>query len=261
MTAPAKAGRPSRPSPPPRRVVAAGPRRAAKVRAQRSQRRRRWLRRSAVPLAAGTPVLVLAWLVLLSPVLGVSTVEVAGTQRLAVEQVLAAAAVEDGTPLARVDIGAVAARVEEALPPAADVRVRRVWPTTLRLQVTERTPMAGIAREDGVLLVDADGVGFATEPAMPPGVPSLELASPGGDDPTSRAALAVLAELPESLRGSLAVLRATGPADVQLLLADGRTVLWGAPGDAATKSAALAVLLSREGTEFDVSAPGIVVRR
>jgi cell division protein FtsQ len=214
-----------------------------------------------VASAALLPAAGLAWLVLLSPVLAVDDVQVAGTSRLVPEQVLAAADVDAGTPLARVDAAEIADRVRAQLPPAADVRVRRVWPSTLRLHVTERQPAAGVAREDGVLLVDAAGIGFATEPTLPPGVPSLELAHPGPQDPATRSALAVLAELPVELRGQLAVLRALSASDVEFVLGDGRTVVWGEPGDAVTKAAALEPLLRMEGSVFDVSAPGIAVRR
>jgi cell division protein FtsQ len=258
VTAPS---RPRRPAPPPKGVVAAAPRLAAKVRAERSQRRRRRLRRGAGLLAVVVPVAALLWLVLASPWLGVDDVEVTGTARLAPEQVLAAAAVEPGTPLARVDIGGVADRLRTELPPLADVRVRRVWPDTLRLQVTERQPVAGVVREDGVLLVDAEGVGFATEPELPPGVARLELARPAADDPATQAALGVLRALPDWLRTQVAVLRAGTDADVELVLSDDRTVRWGAPGDADTKIAALGTLLQMEGTYFDVSSPGVVVRR
>ena len=253
MTAPVRPARPS--------VVPAAPHRAARERAERLDRRRRRARRGLVLLAVLAPLAGLAWLVLASPVLAVDDVEVTGTARLAPDAVVEAAAVEPGTPLARVDVAGVSARVRAALPPAQDVRVLRVWPTTLRLQVTERTPVGAVLRDDGALLVDAAGVGFAVEPALPPGVPALALARPGPEDPATRAVLAVLAELPEQLSGQLAVVRATGPADVAVELVDGRTVVWGAPGDAATKSAALATLLGMEGTVFDVSAPGIVVRR
>jgi cell division protein FtsQ len=258
VTAPS---RPRRPAPPPRGVVPAAPRLAARAQAERTERRRRRTRRLGLSLAVLVPTAALLWLVLLSPVLAVSDVQVAGTGRLAPEQVSAAAAIEPGTPLARIDVGGVAARVRAELPPVADVRVRRVWPDTLRLQVTERVPAAGVAREDGVLLVDTAGVGFATEPALPPGVPSLELATPGPDDPATTAALAVLGELPEHLRGQLAVLRAGGPSDVSFDLVDGRRVVWGAPGDAATKTTALGTLLQMEGELYDVSSPGIAVRR
>jgi cell division protein FtsQ len=155
------------------------------------------------------------------------------------------------------------------LDPVAEVRVKRVWPATVRIDVTERVPVTGVplGRDggDGVLLVDADGIGFATEPGLPAGVPRLEVGDPGPDDPTTRAALRVLLELPPDLAVQVAAVRASTPSDVSLELGDGRRVVWGAPGasaeDTATRAAAVAALLRMPGTEFDVSAPGVAVRR
>lgn len=252
MTAPTRPRRP----PATAAVAAAGRRRPR----DRDARRRR-LHRVAVVLAVLLPLSALAWLVLLSPVLGVADVDVLGTSRVSVEQVRAAAAVPPGTPLARLRVGAVAGRVEAALPAVADVRVRRVWPRTLRLQVTERVAVAGVQRPDGVLLLSADGVAFATEPTRPAGLADLAVPTPGRDDPATRAALDVLAALPAGLRGQVASVSATTGQDVHLALTDKRTVVWGGAGDAATKAAELTALLKLPGTAFDVSAPGIVVRR
>ena len=62
-----------------------------------------------------------------------------------------------GTPLARVDTDAVAARVG-ALPPVASVEVSRSWPGTLVIDVTERSPVAAVATPTGFVLLDAAGV-------------------------------------------------------------------------------------------------------
>lgn len=256
MSAPA---RPRRPTAPPG-VVPASPRIQAKAQAVRSGRRRRRLHGLLVALAVLLPLAGLAWVVLLSPWLAVERVQVSGTGRLTADEVVAAAAVEPGTPLARLDAGDVVDRVR-TLAPVQEVRVAREWPTTLRLEVTERTAVAAVPRAKGVQLVDAEGVVFADEPAAPAGVPTLDVARPARDDPATVAALAVRAELPADLAAQVAVLRATTPSDVELVLTDGRTVVWGEPGRADTKAAALAALLTMPGSAYDVSAPGVVVRR
>jgi cell division septal protein FtsQ len=71
-------------------------------------------------------------------VLAVRQVEVTGSVLVPPEQVQAVAAVVLGTPLARVDTAAVAARVR-SLPSVAAVDVSRSWPHTLVIEVTERT--------------------------------------------------------------------------------------------------------------------------
>jgi cell division protein FtsQ len=241
-------------------VLPVAPELAERARSKRSGRRRRRLRRTGIALLWLLPLAVLGWVLLASPWLAVQSVQVSGTSRLSAEQVVQAAAVQPGTPLARISGGDVADRVR-ALAPVADVEVSRGWPRTLRLEVSERVAVAAVPRRDAVQLVDADGVVFATEPTAPPGVPTLELSRPAHDDPATRAALAVRAELPDALAAQVGVVRATTPDDVELVLTDGRTVVWGAPGRADTKAPALAALLTMPGTVFDVSAPGVVVRR
>lgn len=255
MTAPTRPRRPS-----PGVVAPAGPRLAARAKAERSLRRRRWRGRLLRGLLLALPLAGLAWLLLASPVLAVDRVQVTGTERLTPAQVVEVAGVEPGTPLARTDVSGAAERVR-SLEPVADVRVRRGWPSTVRVHVTERVAVAGVPRGDAVLLVDADGVGFAIEPGLPDGLPRVEVAAPATDDPATRAALRVLLDLPPDLAGQVAVVRASTPSDVAFVLDDGRTVVWGAPGDTATKASAVAALLTKPGKVYDVSAPGVAVRR
>lgn len=245
-------------------VSPADARRTAKAVAQRSDRRRAWRRRVLRTLSVLLPLAALAWVVLASPLLAVDRVQVTGVERLTPEQVVEVAGVPLGTPLARVDTGRTGAQVA-SLAPARQVRVRRVWPTTLRIDVVERVAVAAVTggrdAGDGALLLDSGGVDFATEPTVPAGLPQLEVASPGRDDPATRAALEVLLALPDDLRARVEVVRAATPVDVSLGLVDGRTVAWGAPGDTATKVAAVTALLRMPGEFYDVSAPGVAVRR
>lgn len=241
-------------------VVPAGPRLAARAQAERGDRRRRRLRRSGHALLALLPLLVLGWVLLLSGWFDVEQVEVTGVQRLSADEVRAAAAVAPGTPLAAVRPAQVS-RALERLPPVADVEVRRSWPRTLELAVTERVAVAGVADGSGVRLLDADGVAFARERSLPPGVVRLDVSGDAPAGRTTRAALDVHASLPEALRTQVRVLRAGSPADVELLLAGGKTVVWGRPGGAGTKAPAALALLPLEGSVVDVSAPGVAVRR
>ena len=250
MTAPAR----------PRRVVPAGPRLEARAQAERSSRSSRVLRRISNALLVLLPLAAVGWVLMASTWLGVDDVEVTGTQRLQPAQVVEAVAVATGTPLARVDTGAVEDRVRR-LAPVADVAVRRTWPGTLTVEVTERTPAAGVQKDGVVTLVDADGVPFATERALPEGVVRLQVDAPGPDDPSTVAALQVHAALPPELRSKVGIVRAGSPSAVVLLLADGRQVIWGRPGETATKAAAALALLTKPGTVYDVSAGDVVVVR
>ncbi len=253
MTAPTRPPRPRRPA-----VVPAGPRLQERARAERSTRRRRRLRHVGQALLVLLPLVALAWVALLSTWLAVDRVAVTGTGRITTEAVVQAAAVAPGTPLARVDTDDVEERIG-ALPPVAEVTVRRTWPGTLTVQVTERTPAAVVPSVRGVLLIDAAGVLFGGEPAPPAGVVRLEVADPGPDDPATRAALEVHGALPEALRSQVTVVQAPSPSGVRLVLVDGREVVWGRPGGTETKAAAVLALLDRPGTVFDVSGEGVVV--
>ena len=244
----------------PARVLPAEPRLAERARERRGARRRWFFRRTGEALVVLLPLVALAWVLLVSTWLNVDRVEVVGTSRLTVEQVTTAAGISPLTPLARVDLARVEAAVER-LPAVGEVEARRSWPGTVRLEVTERAAVAGVVSGREVTLVDEEGVPFASAPALPAGLLRLEVAQVGPQDPATLAALQVQRELPAPLRSQVQGLRATSPSSVVLLLPAGRQVVWGAPGDAATKAAAVEALLALPGRVVDVSAPGVAVRR
>lgn len=245
------------------RVVTATPRLAAKAKAERSARRRRLAKRGGIGLAVAVPLVLLGWVLLSSPLLAVRSVSVTGTRLLTPAQVRAAAAVVSGTPLARVDEGAIVRRVSR-LRPVARVDITRRWPGTLQVHVVERVAVAGIAEPGRFRLVDATGEAFAPAATLPPGVVRLQVPHVGSGDPTTRAALAVLAQLRSPMRERVRIVRAASPSSVTLLLRDGRQVLWGGvgtPQDAVLKAQAAEVLLKMPGRFYDVSRPGVVTRR
>ena len=239
-------------------AVPVGPRLEARASAERSARRGRRLRRLGNALALLLPLAALAWVLLASTWLGVDRVAVTGLTRLQAAAVVEAAAVQPGAPLARVDTGAVEDRVA-ALAPVADVAVRRTWPGTLTVDVTERTPVGGVLQDGRYALLDGSGTVFATEPALPAGAVRLQVLEPGPEDPSTLASLEVYAALPDALRSRVRIVRATSPSAVVLRLSDGRQVVWGRPGDTDVKAAAALALLSKPGTSYDVSAGDVVV--
>ncbi|MET0136083.1 MAG: cell division protein FtsQ/DivIB, partial [Kibdelosporangium sp.] len=101
------------------------------------------------------------------------------------------------------------------------------------------------------------GVGFATVPQAPPGLPSIEVPSVDAGDPATRAVVEVLGQVPQQVRESTVTLSAKSPGSVQLTLADGRIVKWGNAADSERKAMVLAALLTRPGKVFDVSAPDL----
>jgi cell division protein FtsQ len=168
----------------------------------------------------------------------------------------AASGVSLGEPLVSVRTEEVRRRVA-AIPRLATVEVRRDWPGTVRIVVTERTPVALAASAAGPVLVDATGLAYQNAPRPLPALPRLAADRVAPDDPATRAGLAVLAALPPPVRERLREVRAEGPAEVTLLLLGGRQVRWGSPDDSQRKAAVLTALLSQPGTVFDVSAPDL----
>ncbi|GAB2986107.1 cell division protein FtsQ/DivIB [Saccharothrix stipae] len=211
--------------------------------------RRKVVRRRLGAILAMSVVTIVVCTVWFTPVLGVREVQVRGIVDLSADEVRAAAAVESGTPLVRLDVDAVAGRVRE-LPRVAGVVVERVVPGTVRLTVDEREPVGVIIVPDGAHLVDVTGKDYATVVQPPDGLPELKVSQDA-----VVAAVAVLTQIPEALRKDVRTVTADSPSDVRLSLSAGREVRWGSSADTARKAAVLAVLLTRKGSVFDVSSP------
>jgi cell division protein FtsQ len=201
-------------------------------------------------------VLGLTYAVLFTSLLGVRTVEVAGVKELSEDGVRQAAAIETGAPLIRLDIAGIAGRVSK-LPRVASVDVERSFPGTVRLSITERTAVGAVKGAGGAHLVDATGKDYATVPEKPAGVPELLLSKAEQDDPATKALVGVLTQLPEKLRPEVLSASAQTGGDVRLKLSAGREVRWGGVADSSRKGAVLMVLLTRDGTTFDVSSPDL----
>jgi cell division protein FtsQ len=225
------------------------------TRGARPTRRRALLRRwMALLILIG--LVVITVIVLFTPILGVRTVQVSGTSALTPEQVELAAEVPLGTPMIRLDTGAIGTRVAN-LSRVATVDVVRDWPSTILIEVTERKPIATYAGPGGIHLVDATGDDFATVVAAPPGLPTITVPHAAPNDPTTQAAIAVLAAMPQQLRPILVNVSADTPGHVTFSLNNGKIVVWGDTGDAAHKAAVLAALLTQPGKTYDVSAPDL----
>jgi cell division protein FtsQ len=231
---------------------------------------RRRGRRSPLLVAAVVPLLLAtaAWVLWESPLFAVRAVQVDGVHSLSAAEVRDAAGLREGTPLLQVDLDAAAARVRR-LPQVAGAQVSRGWPDRVVVTVAERVPVAVVERAGQRTLVDAGGVLFdtITGPA-PAGVVPLDVASPGPDDPATRAALSAVEALPAGLRAQVTRVSAPTPEQVALALPGPLTVQWGDGGAGPAKAAALRGLLDQlhaDGlgavTTIDVSAPDAVVLR
>ena len=248
--------RPSHPARPstPAAAVAAEARLAAR---ERVRRRNRWTRAGAAVLVA-VVLFAAGWVACFSDVFAVRSVQVAGVQRLDAGEVERVAEVPHGESLALLDTAPIEARIR-ALAPVADVDVSRKFPNTVRIQVTERTPVAVLDGPDGRRLVDVDGVAYA--PAGDSGSRYLVVKT---DEPALTPEnlvqiLAVVQGLPELIRAQVDKVEADTVQDMTVLLSDGRKIVWGGPEDPEFKTKVLEVLLrdkkTRTAKTFDVSVP------
>ncbi|MEV4617107.1 FtsQ-type POTRA domain-containing protein [Asanoa sp. NPDC049573] len=228
----------------------------------RRARRRRL--RAALPWAVGAGSLavlgLLAWAIFGSSLLGVRAVTVDGASLVSPGEVREAAAVRTGTPLAGLDLDAVAARVG-ALPAVEKATVTRDWPDGLSIVVVERTAEAVIPQGRTFLVVDRFGVVFQELTRRPAHLPLVRLADPRHHPDAAKGAVAVIAALSPATRRQLVDLSVAGPAQISLRLSGGRTVVWGDASRNADKATVTTALLQRDGKTIDVSDPEVVTIR
>lgn len=248
-----------------RTVRTRDPDRAERAALQRAGRRRWWRLLGGLALLAVAGGLVAA--AYFSPLMSVRQVDVTGNTGVPREEVLSVAEVPAGEPLLQVDTGVIARRVAK-IPAVETVKVDRSYPSAVTIEVTERTPRAVIEQPDGRLgVMDRLGVvylAYDSRAAMGTtalggvvlaDLPLLKVSNPGPRDPTTLAALEVLAALPDWLRPQVQSISGSSPADLTVQLTKDRTAIWGDAQRNADKAEALRHILKMQGQTFNVSAP------
>ncbi|MEY4322220.1 MAG: hypothetical protein RL410_1, partial [Actinomycetota bacterium] len=153
-----------------------------------------------------------------------------------------------------VDANGVASRVND-LPAVASVEVRRVWPHSIVLAVTEPTPVAVVGSPGNWQYVDFEGEIFGKLTSKPKGLLSLSAAKPAA----RKAAAQVATALPAWLKDQVLTVSATSGDDVNLRLAGNLTVRFGSAERIARKAAVLKALLKVKARIYDVSAPDVPI--
>ena len=229
---------------------------AARARAVRWARRRPLL----VSTAAAALVGVISWVLLASSAFSVHRIVVQGADATSSRTIASVASAAVGDSMLTVDTSRLRARIA-TIPAVAQVSVHREWPRTLRVDVVERKAVAFV--HDGATwrLIDRTGTPFADVTTKPTGLLRLNVATPAASDPATCAALSVWRLLPAAVVRRLEAVSASSPDGVRLRLRHGVTVVWGGPEDSARKGQALASLLHRHATVYDVSTPGLVTTR
>ena len=190
-----------------------------------------------------------------SNLLIVKNIEIRGAQEIPVEIISDTAQVSLNTQLLRVPTATVVERLK-TITQIGRAEVRRGWPSTLVIQIIERTPIAVTDISEGRFLVDATGFPYLPAPADA----NFPLVS-GPDDASRASSVLVWQSFPDWLKPEIVSTNADNPNSMWLLMTSGRTVLWGNVDKAQEKSAVLKVLRRMAGSTYDVSTPEVPVVR
>lgn len=129
--------------------------RARRIELRRAARRQR--RRIAAAVLAVVALIGAAVGAVYSPLLAVDRIDVSGADHLSAAQVATASGISRGDRIVSVDLAAARHRVER-LGWVRAARVERVWPDTVTIRVTERSPVATVEADGRRLLIAAGGV-------------------------------------------------------------------------------------------------------
>lgn len=215
------------------------------------------LRRTGIIAAAIAVTVALAWTAFGSPLFSLDPHRIAVTARGEGVDLAAAQAIVSesaGVPLPRLRTTAMERRLEE-LTGVRTALVERAWPRGLTVSLDARVPVVAVPADGGVALFDADGVDLGIVETAPPGIPVMDVPLGSDTSRTLTAALAVLASLPEDLRGQVTGVAAPAAEQITLTLGDGAVVHWGDNTENDLKASVLATLRQVPASLYDVSTP------
>ena len=250
------------PPTPPAEKPSMDPRLRARMIAVRREAGRRRLKGVAIA-AIVVAVLALVAVVARLPLLTVGSVQVTGATYTDPALVADVVRAIDGSSILSVDLGS-ARRKLEASPWVKRVSITKDWPRSVRVDIAERTPVAGYLATDGQFRVIAALAGQPTAyPAIVPtgraygGGPALE---PGTQVPSAIADAARLVRvLPDELRAKVTEVGVNESGELELHLRPQGTVLLGSADSLREKLiSVLAVLHDVDPTSIgtlDVRAP------
>ncbi|MGJ6981057.1 cell division protein FtsQ/DivIB [Aestuariimicrobium soli] len=221
---------------------------------RRRRARDRWRRLRPAMVAGGVLALVIALVVVVwfTPAFSLRRVSVEGTSLLTTAEVEQRAAAPLGRPLVRVDLQQLSDRVA-TLPEVASVKVSQEWPSSVRIEVVERT--ARVQRVEGSTYqwVDASGTIFHTQTTASPKL--VVVNTPSTDKRLLRDLATVSTALTPTLRAQVLGIKAQTPDAITLTLKGGRSIVWGSADESATKAKVATALLQVKATVYDVSSP------
>jgi cell division protein FtsQ len=176
-----------------------------------------------------------------TPVFRARHIDVEGERTLRAAQVLRIAGVDDATNVFHLDPTAVEAALRSS-PWIAEAEVERDLPSTIRIRVTERAPMAqvsvdGLTRSvagDGTLLPGGD----------PVNLPEVRASVGAIDAEGWTSGARALAALGPQIRSRVRAVVVATDGSLTIQLAPDLEVAYGSPGDEEAKAAALHAVLA-----------------
>jgi len=225
--------------------------RARRIAVRRDEGRRR-LRR-VVALGVAAVMVLIGFGATQSPVLDVDRITVTGAAHTPPEVVRAATGIRSHQPMTGVDLDRARQGVL-ALPWVQQVSVQRSWPSSIRVHVVERAPVASVAAgQSGFALVDNTGRVLETVPAPAAGLVVLANVPPAGAPgtvlaPEATDVLTVATSLLPPLVPKVAAVAAAADG-VELQLAAGGVVRLGPATNVLAKLVAADTVLSQVAVE------------
>lgn len=193
-------------------------------------------------------VLVIGYEALHSSLFSVRHVTILGNTATTDQQILVASGLDKHPALINLTIVADETAIER-LPWIERAEIRRGWPDSATVEVTERNPVATYLIAKGEYgVVDSTGRLLEISPSPPKGLVTLVIVGvtlvpgeslPGGDEPLARVAAAV----PDSILPSLSAIEATSTG-VVITLRSGALAELGQASDLVAKMTALATMLA-----------------
>lgn len=195
----------------------------------------------------------------MTPLFVVKTVQVEGTKVLQREQVVRVSEIKIGTRLAELDTHAAAVRVAQ-LPRVKKVRVSVGYPSRAIIQVDEREGVAFFRAEGIFFEIAADEVVMKSR-IKPRNLPEIVVPHPGTASLQREAAVKVAQRLPTDITEKVRVIRVDSAAMVVLVLRDGRRIEMGSATRLDDKVTTLRIVLSQEGSVWNIANPELPTRR
>jgi cell division protein FtsQ len=176
-----------------------------------------------------------------TPAFRARQIDVEGERTLRTARVLRIAGVDDGTNVFHLDLGAIEAALRSS-PWISDAVVERDLPSTIRIRITEREPLArvtidGLARSvagDGTVLPGAD----------PAGLPEVRASMGALDEDAWSSGARALAAMTPPLRSRVHAVVVGRDGSLTVQVDADLEVAYGTPGDADAKAAALRAILA-----------------